>query len=186
MADGFTKVPNEILEALCGTRLSSKQIRVFLYIVRWTIGYKDMHRRLISVSRMASEMSDDRRHLQSTINDLECMGMIRVMKRGQGALAEFEILPVSCWSEKHAPIEAQVDAPKTAQVTCAANSAGGAPITAQVLAPLAAHNKEKKETIERKIERKEHTPSGGEDDDGEDPMVLYQRFKKQREREKRT
>lgn len=186
MADGFTKVPNEILEALCGTRLSSKQIRVFLYIVRWTIGYRDMHRRLISVSRMAADLDDDRRNIIRTIRDLQCMGMIRIMKRGQGALAEFEVLPVSCWDSKPVSLATHVGVSKMTQVTCVADDTGGVLKTTQVPVSLATHNKEKKETIERKIERKEHTPSGGEDDDGEDPMVLYQRFKEQRERKKRT
>lgn len=176
MAEGFTKVDNDILEALCQTRLSSKQIRVFLYIIRWTAGFQSVYGRPLSVAKMASDLDDDRRHIQNTIRALECMGMIRIMKKGQGTRAEFEVLPVSCWNQNMRREKRMLGAPKTAHVTCADNGAGGAPITAQVHAPITAHKKRKKQyTLEKKESKKGVTPST--DDEGEDPWITYQKFK---------
>lgn len=179
MDDNFTKFPNVILESLARTKLSSLQLRTFLYIVRWTVGYKGMHRRLLSVSQMATSMGYDatgysRQHVQDAIRDLEQMGMIRIKKRGRGSKAEFEILPPDCW-DKHAPISGQVDDQKEGQVTCPEIRAPHAPKTGQEHAQISGQYQRNKDNI--KDNTKKEITVDQDDDDGEDPLELWERIK---------
>ena len=179
MDDGFTKFPNIVLEALVSMRLSSLQLRTFLYIVRWTIGYKGMYKRLLSVSQMAKNLGYggtgySRQHVQDAVHDLEQMGMIKIGKRGQGAKAEFEIMPPECWC-KHAPPEGQVEYKKEGQVTCPARRASHAPIDGQEHAPPEGQYQRNKDNI-KESKRKENQDDQ-EKNDGEDPLVLWERVK---------
>ncbi len=189
MDDSFTKFPNSILEALVGAKLSSLQLRTFLYIVRWTVGYKNMHRRLLSVSQMARDMGYDktgfsRQHIKDAVRDLEQMGMIKIEKRGCGAKSIFEVLTPDNWDkpappdgQEPAPIDGQVDAPKEGQVTCPARRAPPAPPDGQEPAPIDGHiqrNKENSKEIRKKENIADHEV---DDDDGEDPLVLWERIR---------
>lgn len=179
MGDSFTKFPNIVLEALINTKLSDIQHRTFLYIVRWTIGYRNMSRRLLSVAQMAKDMGYDktgysRQHIKDAVRDLEQMGMIRVTRRGRGAKAEFEVLSPDYWDkpahicghvkddkhapisgQEHAPLDGQVDTLKEGQVTCPDLRAQHAPLDGQEHAPLDGHHKRNKE-IRKESKRKEN------------------------------
>ena len=96
--NSFTKMPNDILCALYASRLSSKQLRVFLYIAKWTGGY-DIPRPL-SVKKMSKDMCEDRRNIVRTIHDLECMGLIETFRNGNGIRTDFRVLPVESWDRK--------------------------------------------------------------------------------------
>ena len=179
MDDNFTRFPNVILESLTRTKLSGLQLRTFLFIVRWTIGYKNTSKRLLSVSHMAKSMGYDgtgyaRQHVQDAVLDLEQMGMIRIGRRGQGAKAEFEVLPPENWN-KHAPKTGQVDVEKEGQVTCPEIRASHAPKTGHEHAPKSGQYKRKKETI--KESKRKEILDNREDDDGEDPLELWERIK---------
>lgn len=179
----FAKFPNDILEELSRTRLSSLQLRTFLYIFRWTVGYRNMQRRLLSTARMAKDMGYNgsgfsRQHVQDAVRDLQQMGMIKLMPRGRGAKAEFEILPPEYW-DKHAPPDGQVDEKKQGQVTCPSRRASHAPPDGQEHAPISGqHQRYKDNCIDKVVKTRESAgQESDDDDDGEDPLVLWERIK---------
>jgi phage replication O-like protein O len=96
--DGFTQLPNELLEALYQTdnRLSPMHYRVLLYLIRMTHGWHRARDR-ISIQRMAFEIGKDRRNVSRAVNDLEKMGILEIDRPGRGRIADINIKRPGEW-----------------------------------------------------------------------------------------
>ena len=94
--DKYTRISNEMLEAICSADLSKAQYKALLYIIRRTIGWnKDAD--CISVKRMAEETGQQRRTMLKAVNDLERMNVISV-SRSAGHAGKIALEPVSKWT----------------------------------------------------------------------------------------
>lgn len=94
--DKYTRISNEMLEAIYSADLSKAQYKALLYIIRKTIGWnKDVD--CISVKRMAEETGQQRRTMLKAVNDLEKMNIISV-NRSAGHAGKITLEPVSKWT----------------------------------------------------------------------------------------
>lgn len=90
---GFTRMDNQLYEALIGADLSGRELRVALAIHRLTAGYNVESAR-ISASFIAEMAGLDRANVSRIINDLIRQG---VVCRSGGSRDPIGIAPVSCW-----------------------------------------------------------------------------------------
>ena len=77
--DGYTRIANELMEALCRASLSQNQFRVCLAIIRKTYGYGKKEDR-ISLSQFEKMTGILSQHVKRTLGQLEKMNMITVDK----------------------------------------------------------------------------------------------------------
>lgn len=73
---GFTRVPNELYDAVLSQRLTATQERALLYIIRKTCGFQKREDK-ISISKMARETGFSRRAMINAVHDLTKMGIIK-------------------------------------------------------------------------------------------------------------
>lgn len=73
--DGFTMVPNEILEALCWVQLSGYEWRVLMWLFRQTYGY-NKDKDWISLTQFQNKTGIERRHVHRAIKNLESKKVI--------------------------------------------------------------------------------------------------------------
>ena len=68
--DGFTKIPNKILEALCTTKLTIYEYRVLLLIIRKTYGW-DKETDWIALSQFYEQTGILKQNVSRTLKKLE-------------------------------------------------------------------------------------------------------------------
>jgi phage replication O-like protein O len=127
---GFTRMDNELYEALIGADLSGRELRVALAIHRFTVGY-NMTTSRIAASTIAQLANLRREHVSRMVSELIRQ---RVIYRAGGSKGPLGISPVSEWKidPKNEDKKAQ---PKAAQ--CA--------ISGTSLVPFPAHIKDRKD-----------------------------------------
>ena len=71
----FTRFPNQLLEGFLRAHLSSRQLRVVLFVVRKTFGF---HKEsdLISMSQFSKELGIARRNVYGIVKDLEAKNIL--------------------------------------------------------------------------------------------------------------
>ena len=72
---GYTRLANELLEALCRARLSGREMRVVLAIVRLTYGF-NVKMGPVSLGRISSLTGISRRHVCGLLRTLEKKGIV--------------------------------------------------------------------------------------------------------------
>lgn len=86
--DGYTKIANELLEALCRTRISGESMQIFLVILRKTYGYgKKIDR--ISLSQFVQYSGMKKPAVIRALRNLHGMGFI--IKEDNGTSASYGI-----------------------------------------------------------------------------------------------
>lgn len=96
MGKGYTKLPNEILETLCGSSFPSIQIRVILYVARKTFGWNKSSD-VISISKMADELGCARETAVRAVIDLEKKGVLEGSQRQAGKAHSMKIRNPKYW-----------------------------------------------------------------------------------------
>jgi phage replication O-like protein O len=77
--DGYTKIANELLEALCRIRIPGESMQIFLVIIRKTYGYgKKMDR--ISLSQFVAATGMKKPNVCRSLKQLETLGVIQIDK----------------------------------------------------------------------------------------------------------
>lgn len=87
--DQYTRISNELLEALIRTRVSNHAMRVFLCIMRLTYGYHKKEEK-ISLTKFSEKTGIDRRNIHRSKNILLSKEMI-VEKRYPGKSSVYSI-----------------------------------------------------------------------------------------------
>lgn len=77
--DGYTKIANELLDALCSIRIPGESMQIFLVILRKTYGYGKKSDR-IALSQFAELSGIVKTHVSRAIVKLESMNMIVTQK----------------------------------------------------------------------------------------------------------
>lgn len=95
--DNFTKIPNNILDALISYRLPGRRhFAAMLYIIRNTYGW-NTERRYVSVSKMAAAMGIRRTAASAVVRDLIKMGLIESDGSRGGRASMIRVLPPEEW-----------------------------------------------------------------------------------------
>ena len=79
LADGFTQIANEILEALSRVNLNAYETRVLMFLIRRTFGFKN-DKAWISLSQFSKWMGLDRRHVFRALRGLERKGLVVIYR----------------------------------------------------------------------------------------------------------
>lgn len=131
-SQGFTRMDNDLYEALIGADLSGRELRVALAIHRLTAGYNVEEAR-IAASVIADLSGIRREHVSRMISELLRQ---RVIYRVGGSKGAIGFSPVSEW---------QIDLKE-----CAENSTNDSAQSARngtKVVPISAHNKDSKENL---------------------------------------
>ena len=184
--EGFTKLYNSLFDAIIAQKLTASQLKALLYIIRQTEGF-GVPERPVSVSKMAKQTGFTRRSMINAVHDLEKMGIIRLGKFQHGKMTKMSVLspdfwdkPVNCTS--HVNRNAHVNSGSIQPVNCTSHPPVNC--TSQVPVNCASHNTDNiTYIITEKIIQRDSPSSGGDEDEGEDAMVLYARLKRKRANE---
>lgn len=97
--EGFTRCPNEILEALAAAKLTSVQFSIALYILRYTYGYRrEKHK--ISTATIAKTVNKDRVWIIKQLKQLADYNIV-IAIGGRGQAKEYKINDdVAQWKNK--------------------------------------------------------------------------------------
>ena len=87
--DGYTRIANELLEALCLTRIPGESMQIFLVILRKTYGFGKKTDR-IALSQFVQATGITKTHVSRSIAKLVLMGII-VTKKGNASGISYEI-----------------------------------------------------------------------------------------------
>lgn len=95
---GFTRIPNELYDALLCQKLSRAQLCAVLYIIRKTYGFQKTEDS-ISIKKMASDTGYSRQSMLNVINDLEKMGIIKIGFKVAGRPANMYVTDPKNWDQ---------------------------------------------------------------------------------------
>lgn len=181
MDENYTRVHNQVLEALYMSKFPGSYFAIILYILRKTYGWNKPSDRL-SISKMARETGYARRWVVMIISDLEKMCVLDVTRSRNGVPHEMQLRPPEDWDK---PVIYTAHVKHTAHVNCTSQepvnctSQEGVNCTSQEPVNCTSHTKYNiKDTIKEK-ERKGSAPSFSqdEDDEGEDPAEMLRRLR---------
>ena len=114
MAESFIKIPTDIMEALYSANLTKNQLRILLYIIRKTIGWRKKWDS-VSIAQAAKELGARKQSLLAAVSELEARGIVAV-ERACGHPSKMAVNPVSEWKgvTKTVPVTETVPVTKTA------------------------------------------------------------------------
>ena len=147
--NGHVDIANEIAEALCQINLSAYENRVVWAIFRKTYGWHKKWDR-ITFSQFQEITDLDRRHIGRTIRRL--IGRNIVASRGNGQNIEYSFQKdYDIWEGKPLPKEAPTKGMEPLPLE-------GEPLPKEATKPLPkeAHTKERKETRQKKLDKRKH------------------------------
>lgn len=89
--NGYTKIANELLEAICKTKLSGQEIRVCLYIIRRTYGYFGNKKSYLKLSTIAYGVGLSIPRASEVVGQLINQKIILSKTNGMGRIRELGI-----------------------------------------------------------------------------------------------
>lgn len=95
----WTKFPNDALETLARAPLSKAHFKIFLAVLRETVGYGRESARL-PLSRLAEMTGLHRTHVSRGIKELRALKMLEVTPAKGRQPAEISLAPVASWVTK--------------------------------------------------------------------------------------
>ena len=75
--NGYTKIANELLEAICQLNISGNEMRILLYIIRRTYGYNSKSAE-VSLAEIAEAVGMRREHISKRLKKLSKMKIIEI------------------------------------------------------------------------------------------------------------
>jgi phage replication O-like protein O len=98
--DGFTMIPNLLLEALTKVKLSDVQKTICFYILRRTYGWNCIYD-VITIDELAEACTASQRHVRRLMNDLVKKNIVRRKSSSSGNIMEYAIVTdISAWDPK--------------------------------------------------------------------------------------
>jgi len=140
---GYTRIANELFEAILKHPFSKRELNVVLSVIRKTYGYNGKKHDAVSAVQIASMTGIDRSHLSKTINDLIEKNVL--VKKGKGRLSHGKHIKSIGINKRY---KMWLTVAKTAPVIekdCSQNSHRSVAKTATLTVAKTAHTKEKKE-----------------------------------------
>jgi phage replication O-like protein O len=90
LEDGFTKIADELLEALCSVNLGGRELSLVLAIIRKTYGWRKKKDH-ISGSQLAKLTGIPRKKIPTLLRSLEAKNIVCIESHGQGRTATLSI-----------------------------------------------------------------------------------------------
>ena len=81
LSNGYTKIANELLEAICRLNISGNEMRILLYIIRRTYGFNKSYSE-ISLSEISAAVEIRREHIQKALKKLSAKKIIELRIHG--------------------------------------------------------------------------------------------------------
>jgi phage replication O-like protein O len=81
LKNGYTKIANELLEAICRLNVSGNEMRILLYIIRRTYGFSRSYAE-ISLSEIASAVGIRPVHISRALKKLSALNLIELRSSG--------------------------------------------------------------------------------------------------------
>jgi phage replication O-like protein O len=133
--DGFTRIANELLEAIILSRFSGRQINIIFAIIRCTYGF-NKKQDAVSSWQLAKMTNIDRSHVSKTINELVKLNVIKRLPSGRHSHGRFvNDLAINKYYEQWATVAETATVAKIAPLpNHGATVAVLAPVTVAVLA----------------------------------------------------
>ena len=132
-SDNYTRIPNEILEALYTYNLPPLYIKIALYVLRKTHGWGKPSDK-ISISKMARDMFKTRPRVSNAIRDMEASGILYVERVTNGKPPEMQVRNPKEWDKpvllvEHVPLGEHVPSEahnlcRTRHTPCAVEGTG--------------------------------------------------------------
>lgn len=127
LEDGYTKISNELLDALYRVKLSPYEMRVALYVIRKTYGYNKKSD-TISLSQFEKDIGIDRRHIHRAIKKLVPKQVLGAYRGDKNVISYYIKKDYTKWSAysgtstqtgtKTVPIQVTKTVPKQEQKQC--------------------------------------------------------------------
>ena len=170
----FTRVPNDLFDAILAYGFTEVQLHVVLYIIRKTEGWHKPSD-IISISKMAKDIRRCRQHLSSTVSDLEKLNVITVERSGQWKASTMRVNDPDDWDRPvtesgHCPKSGHVR--KVLQDTVTESGQGVSGKYDSVLSQNPDTQKKKKDTHQKKGKESPSGPSFFKSDDDDDGSVI--------------
>jgi phage replication O-like protein O len=153
LEDGFTRIANELFEAILGFGFTQRQLLVLLTVIRKTYGYGKKEDDM-SASQIAEICSVGRQHVATVLGELARMNVITKEPGKFGMIVGInkrygDWLPIeraTKVSAELAPVTFQPDSPKSGHLsqigTPVPNRESNSPESGQVASPESGHTKE--------------------------------------------
>lgn len=173
---GFVSVPNRLYMAIITYGFTQIQMIVVLHIVRKTYGWRKQKDR-IAISVIAKELNKKRQLISRTVSDLQKLSVIGIERSRNGVPPVMWIQDPKNWDKPETvEFHATTGFHETFRTqTCNRTVSGGETVEFQEPATEQFHTTYNTDTITDKTTEIPIDPS--EDDDGEDPLVLWERIK---------
>ena len=148
MDDGYTKVPNKLLDAMAQYKFTQRQYTVLIFVIRNTYGWGKPYGDTISLSRLSRVTGIARHHVSAAVSDLEKIGVLNVERRN-GAVSTIGINNPENWDKPVTDLGTC-----TATGTCPPTGTGGVPKRVTGTCTQKSNTSKKyKETISKKENR---------------------------------
>lgn len=157
--NNFTKVPNNILDALPAQDLSSTQLCTLIYIIRKTYGWS-RDSASISISSIALHIHRERETVSKCIKDLEDRNILQISGESNGKPHIFKINPPQKWK----PVTKKSHVTKKSQQPVMKKSQGCDEKITGTCDENVTHKRNKEITINT---RKKEAPTGARDYEAE-------------------
>ena len=77
LSNGYTKIANELLEAICRLNISGNEMRILFYIIRRTYGFNRTYSE-ISLSEISTAIGMRNEHISQTLKQLSSKNIIEI------------------------------------------------------------------------------------------------------------
>lgn len=175
---GFVSVPTGLYMAIITYGFTQTQMAVVLYIVRKTYGWRKTKDK-IAVSIIARELNKKRQLISRTVSDLQKMSVISIERSRNGVAPIMWVQPPENW-DKPATVQFHATAGFHATFrtqTCNCTVSGGETAGLQVPETVQFHTTYNTDNITDKTTERKFTQSKEDDDEGEDPLELWEKMK---------
>lgn len=155
MGDGYTKFPNDVLDAMTVYKFTRRQYVILLHVARNTYGWGRPYGDRISLTQLSKLTGIGRHHLSGALSDLEKMGVLTVERR-DGSVSTIGINSPKNW-DKPVPDSGTC----TRRGTRTRRGTGGVPKTGTGTCTQNGYTSKK--YIKDTIQKKEYTPTLSEE-----------------------
>ena len=81
LENGYTRIANELLEAICRLKISGNEMRILLFIIRQTYGYSRKSAK-ISLSEISKAVGMTSDNVSKTLKKLSAKNVVKICKNG--------------------------------------------------------------------------------------------------------
>lgn len=108
MDNGYTKIPNDVLDAILTHGFNYTQLMIILYVLRKTAGW-NKKKDSIAVSKIARDSGKQRTYISRVVSELEEMAVLKVERPRNGVPPKISINSPKQWKPVSSSIHVSSD-----------------------------------------------------------------------------